>query len=230
MGNTVVLANGDVNFCCFSDTVVGNVNDTPFKEIWNNDTMRRIRSGLRDQELPQECRSTSCPIFRGDDNHIILTRMDGAYREQLTGTADPHGEKRLRFAGSCVRQRGGASSDGGSAIDFELDYEGDFVCVDLYLAVRGEDQSVRFLPRLETVPVPYRAGMRLPSDLPFSVHWPKERDPATLQPGKYDLCAAAFESGSHPNIASNCYWFTTTTLLVGEVQPERGQRVTRSVV
>ena len=230
MGNTVVLANGDVNFCCFSDAVVGNVNHTPLKEIWNNETMRRIRRGLRDQMLPPECRSTSCPIFRGDQNHVILTRMDGAYREQLTGTAAPHSKIRVGFARSRLSHFRSESSDGGPAIEFELRYEGGLVCADLFLAIRGEDRAVRFLPRLEEIPIPYRVGMRLPSDSPFSSRWPEKGDAAPWQPGKYDVCLAVFESGSHPNVASNCYWSTTTTLLVEEVQPGQSPIPTRSVV
>lgn len=230
MGNTVVLASGDVNFCCFSDAVVGNVNQTPLKEIWNNETMRRIRRGLRDQVLPPECQSTSCPIFRGDRNHIILTRMEGAYREQLTGTTDPHSKVRAGFARSCVRHSLPASSEAGPAIELELCYEGALVCADVYLAIRGEDRTVRFLPRLEEVPLPYRVGMRLPSDLPISLRWPEVGNVAEWKPGKYDVCGAVFESGSHPNVASNCYWSTTTTLFAGEVQPEQGPASARSVV
>ncbi len=220
MGNTVVLANGDVNFCCFSDAVVGNVKDTPLKEIWNNETMRRIRRGLRDQDLPPECRSSSCPIFRGDENHIILTRMEGAYREQLTGTADPHADIRAGCAGSSLKQSRIAPSDGGPAFDFDVHYEGAPVCVDLYVAIRGEDRVVRFLPRLEEVPIPYRVGVRLPSDLPVSVRWPMDGGVAGGQFGKYDVCGAVFESGSHPNIGSNCYWFATARLLAEDARPD----------
>jgi hypothetical protein len=228
MGNTVVLANGDVNFCCFSDAVVGNVRHTPLQEIWNNEAMRRIRRGLRDQVLPPECQSTSCPIFRGDQNHVILTRMDGAYREQLTGTADPHSGIRAGFGGSCIRLVPPASG-AGPAIELELCYEGGAVCADIYLAICREGRSARFLPRLEEVPFPYRVGLRLPSDLPFSLRWPEAGDLADWKPGRYDVCGAVFESGSHPSIASNCYWSTTTTLFVEEAQPDQPTSAGRGV-
>ena len=211
MGNTVVLANGDVNFCCFSDAVVGNVKEAPLKEIWNNETMRRIRRALRDQDLPPECRTSSCPIFRGDENHILLTRMDGAYREKLTRTEDPHALVRAGFAGSCLKENGGGAANA-AAFDFDLRYEGAAVCVDLYVAVRGDDRVIRFLPRHEEVPIPYRVGVRLPSDLPVSVRWSMDRAVAGGRPGPYDVCGAVFESGSHPNIGSNCYWFATARL------------------
>ncbi len=230
MGNTVVLANGDVNFCCFSDAVVGNVKHMPLKEIWNNETMRRIRRGLRDQDLPPECRSSSCPIYRGDANHIILTRMDGAYREQQTGTADPHAGIRAGFAGSRVKENRAASSEAGPAFELELCYEGAPVCVDLYVAIRARDQVVRFLPRLEEVPIPYRVGVRLPSDMPVSVRWRMDADGASGQPPEYDVCGAAFESGSHPNVGSNCYWFATARLLAGDPRLDQGSLADRNVV
>jgi hypothetical protein len=203
MGNTVVLANGDVNFCCFSDAVVGNVNRAPLGQIWNGDTMRRIRRGLRDQTLPPECRSPSCPIFRGDENHVLLMRMDGAYREQNVGAADPLSAIRAGFDGSGLCTSGPTAPSDGPAVELELRYDGSPVRADLYLAVRGEEGVTLFLPRLEAIPIPYRAGMRLPSDGPVSVRW------RSGAPGRYAVCAAVFESGSHPNIASNCYWSAT---------------------
>jgi hypothetical protein len=221
MGNTVVLASGDVNFCCFSDAVVGNVNRTPLLQIWNNETMRRIRRSLREQVLPLECESTSCPIFRGDQNHVILTRMEGAYREQLSGTTDPHAGVRAGFDGSSVRLVREASSGGPPAIELELRYQGSPLRADIYLAVRRADRSVRFLPRLEEVPFPYRVGLRLPSDLPFSLRWPEVRDAAAGNSGEFEVCGAVFESGSHPNIPSNCYWSATAALASEETQPEQ---------
>lgn len=228
MGNTVVLANGDVNFCCFSDAVVGNVKETPLRSIWNNETMRRIRRALRDQELPPECRSSSCPIFRGDEHHVILTRMEGAYREQLAGTTDPHAGKRSGFAGSRLSEDPGAPSQRRPAFELDLHYEGAPLCVDLYLAIRGEDGAVRFLPRLEEVPTPYRMGVRLPSDSPVKLRWPMEGDASCGRPGTYDVCGAVFESGSHPNIGSNCYWFATTRLFALDRQARGGSLVARS--
>ena len=207
MGNTVVLANGDVNFCCFSDAVVGNVKETPLKEIWNNDVMRRIRRVLRDQDLPPECRTSSCPILRGDQNHVILTRMEGAYREKMTGTSDPHAAIRAGFAGSGVELTVGGSKDA-TVFDFALRYTGAPVCVDLYIAVRGDDRTTRFLPRREEVPIPCRVGIRLPSDSPLSFRFSIEGG----RPGSYDVCGAVFESGSHPSIGSNCYWFARARL------------------
>jgi radical SAM protein with 4Fe4S-binding SPASM domain len=230
MGNTVVLANGDVNFCCFSDTVVGNVNQSPLSEIWNNETMSRIRRGLRDQVLPPECRSTSCPIFRGDQNHILLTRMEGAYRKQLAGTTDPHSGIRSGFSQSRLIDSPSASAGRGTSIELELRYEGAPVRADVYLAIQGEDRVVRFLPRLEEVPLPYRVGMLLPTDSPCSLRWPGDGTHSEWKPGEYEVCAAVFESGSHPNVASNCYWSIAVTLHVGKAQTHPGSTSGRRAV
>lgn len=210
MGNTVVRADGQVSLCCFSSAKVGNVNDTPLREIWNNDQMRRIRRSLRDQTLPPECRSPSCPIYRGDQNHFILTRMDGWYREQATGTADPLMAIRQGFVGSGMQTLPGGQSAASPGIEFVLRYAGTSVCVDVYLAIRGTDRLVRFLPRLESVPLPYRVGLHLSEDESFAVPWHPQGGPA-MPPGIYEVCIAVFGSGSHPTIPSNCYWNATVT-------------------
>jgi hypothetical protein len=114
-----------------------------------------------------------------------------------------------------------ASPEAVPAIDLELRYDGGEVRADLYIAVRGEDRAVRFLPRLEQAPIPFRVGMRLPADLPFSLRWPEDGRPAEWRSGRYEVCGALFESGSHPNVATYCYWSATTMLLVGPVPPER---------
>ena len=56
LGRAVVLSSGDVNFCCSSDAVVGNVNKEPLEEIWRGATMQGIRRSLAAQVLPPQCR------------------------------------------------------------------------------------------------------------------------------------------------------------------------------
>ncbi len=49
--STVVLADGSVSPCCFDydgKVIFGNVKDTEFKEIWNNDSFKRFRKKNRE--------------------------------------------------------------------------------------------------------------------------------------------------------------------------------------
>ena len=66
VGTVAILSDG-TNLCCYSSAIVGNVNRNSFVEIWNGPAMQNIRRELVEGRFPPECRSTSCPIFRGDE-------------------------------------------------------------------------------------------------------------------------------------------------------------------
>ncbi len=215
LGTSVVLSDGGVNFCCFSSAVVGNVNDKPFEQIWSGTAMQRIRRELTEQRLPHECQSTSCPIYRGDDLHYILGRMEGHNRFKVTGTHDPHLHVRQRLQGSELR----VSSDHLQTrevieVSVDLHCQGAPIVADLFVAIHPPDGVSRFFPNGEEYAVPCLADVKLCEDrtpLRLDALVPGDRLQIT---GNYQICAALFERGSNPNLLSNCYWSAVSTFTV----------------
>jgi hypothetical protein len=208
LGTSVVLSDGRVNFCCYSNAEVGNVNEEPFEQIWNGPLMQRIRHTLSEQRLPPECQCASCPIYRGDELNYLFDRMEGPNRFKATGTHDPHARIRERLQGSALRINKDEVRIGDSLeVSLELRYQGEPIVVDLFVGVRYPDGEIRFPPEFEGYPVPFKSsvnfdGERLP--LIFSVF-----DPCVIPfhaAGEYQICAALFETDSNPNLLSNCYW------------------------
>lgn len=212
LGNSVVLADGSVNFCCFSSAVVGNVNGSSFDEVWNGKAMQRIRKALANQVLPPECQSTSCPIYRGDDRHYVLDRMDGPNGFRATGNSDPHQAIRERLAGSVIRLTAAAKGTlPGVTIDFRVKEAP--VKADLFVALTGPDGKTVFLPDSEDYAVPFKCWLELcPQDEPQSIEISQPRSGAV--PGNYKLCAALFDCSQNPNLLSNCYWSSVAEMSV----------------
>lgn len=203
-GHLVVLSSGDVNFCCFSPARVGNVNEQSFDEIWNGATMRRIRRSLAHQEMPAECQTVSCPIYRGDENHFIRARIVGMHSEAFSGQKDAHRAIRAGLAKSSLTVAANADS-----ATMTLQYDGPPVYADLYVAIVREDSPARFLPTMEVTPIPFETGISL-QDL--AAGRSVGVDLSGRGSGSALLSVALFESGSRPNVLSNCYWAVTVPL------------------
>lgn len=197
VGYVPILSSGAVFYCCESPAVVGNVNETPFEEIWNNATMQRIRATLSNGELPPECRTPDCPIHRGDEIDWLLDRIQGANRAAKAGT-DPHRTIRERL-------------DGGISIDdrcgrpcfvLSLRLQGEPVAADLFVHLRCDGEAAFFAPERTPFPTPWGrisavASMRFELWTPA----PPMRD--------VTITAALFAAASDPNLATNCYWLTS---------------------
>ena len=214
LGNSVVLSNGDVNFCCFSDAVAGNVNQASFEQIWNGRGMQRIRSELIAQRLPAECRTASCPIHRGDTKDIIHQRMEGALARMLSGAPDP-ATVRERLCDvqlqAFVHRRGKETV---LRLSLAFGYCGDPLTADLFAGVRCADGLVRFLPNQEEYPVPFACALPLQVGGETSWELPLGVDAASGV-HEYALCIAMFEKDSNPNLPSNCYWSDCRTVSAG---------------
>jgi Iron-sulfur cluster-binding domain len=196
MGTVVVLSDGNVNFCCYSSAIVGNVHHQPLEEIWNGAEMVAIREELAAHRFPAQCRSMSCPIFRGDE----LTNLTSDFEPhsfRITGTPDPHRELRERLTGTGLREG-----------FLEIRYRGAPLKVDLFVAVQQADGGmIRFLPLLEEFAVPWEYGVELR----------EEASPARfkLPPWPGDarwINVALFATGTDPNRLSNCFWSEVQTL------------------
>jgi radical SAM protein with 4Fe4S-binding SPASM domain len=220
VGTSVVLSNGDVNFCCFSEAVVGNVNEEPFEKIWNGEAMQQIRRSLTDQHLPPQCQSSSCPIYRHDNFHYILRRMNGedsiASSEPPTADRYRHIRESLEGSSISVANRGLRVGDE-IELNIILQYHGVPLRADLFIAVRAPDGVHRFLPDAEDFAVPSQQAIELrdaQAPIRFSVRGSAECLPTA---GAYDICAALFAQDSNPNLRSNCYWSQVASFLVPSV-------------
>lgn len=58
---------GNVNVCCFNNTLLGNVGQSSVEKIWNNEKYQNIRRKLKENDFSCGC-SEQCPYvieFRG---------------------------------------------------------------------------------------------------------------------------------------------------------------------
>lgn len=220
LGGSIVMSNGAVNFCCFTSAVVGNVNERPFQEIWQGAAMQRIRQSLSDGQLPPECRTGSCPIFRGDDKHYLVERMNGA---NLVAT--PDGEMRTSEKIQALRQqlqgsslaveRPAAGRSQPMALRIELACSGEPLALDLFIAIDSAEGRRRFLPALEDYALPYACDLLCGRQSLSVTLDTDEGDGFFEAAGLYRVCAAAFLPGSNPSISSNCLWAGNLTVRLG---------------
>ena len=210
LGRSVILSDGAVNFCCFSDATVGNVHDQPLQKIWRGPKMRAIRESLVRQRLPPQCESTSCPIYRGDAHTYLIERMDGWFRRERTGTDDPQAAQRARLQASRL-DVSSPRIGRGEAIEVRasLECSRDRVIADLFVCVTFPDRRLRFLPDLTEYPLPLARRLELAPWLGTVVleclHRTNDR---SLPRGAYEMCAGLFALNSNPALLSNCYWTT----------------------
>jgi hypothetical protein len=212
-GNSVVLSNGDVNFCCFSDAVAGNVKQASFEQIWNGPVMQRIRSELIAQHLPVKCRTAACPIHRGDTSDLIHLRMEGALA-RLLGIPDPAAvrERLCDVELQAFVQRRGKETV--LRLSLAYSYSGGPLTADLFAGIRCADGLVRFLPNQEEFPVPFACALPLLEHGESSWELPLSFEAASGG-SEYALCIALFEKDSNPNLPSNCYWGDCRTVPAG---------------
>ena len=186
VGTVAVLSDGNVNFCCYSSAIVGNVNRTPFLEIWNSADMQRIRRELTEGRFPLECQSMSCPIYRGDAAYAIRPANGGVDHEQI-------------FRGA-IQQ-----TDDGQVV-LEVAYQGEPAKADIFVSVRLADGSLRFVPGNESYALPLAREIELREDA----------SPLRIalfdQTVVGELCVGIFAAGSDPTRIENCYWAETRTI------------------
>lgn len=215
-GTSVVLSDGSVNFCCFSGAVVGSVKEKPFEQVWNGSIMQDIRQSLSEQRFPSQCQSTRCPIYRGDDQHFILDRMGGQNSFKATGTHDPHKQVRERLQRSELQVNHKTVKPGDTlGVNLAIHCTGIPLVADLFIGIRCPDGAMHFLPNFEEYAVPFMSYMELNEDqAPQQIEVLAEPVDFFQAAGEYQICTSLFESGSNPNLQSNCYWSATTTIVL----------------
>jgi hypothetical protein len=210
LGTSVVLSNGNVNFCCFSDAIVGNVNEQTFEQIWNGARMRDVRRALSEQRLPTECQSTSCPIFRGDTAHYLIDRMNG--KDPARDGIEPSlvKERLRRSALSLSTDTVDIGETFGIAIN--LNWLGAPFFADLFVALARDDGLCLFLPDYDDYAVPFATEVELSeADGPLRIE--AQADTKFIEsPCAFKVCVALFRTGSNPHLVSNCYWCQTTVM------------------
>lgn len=216
LGGSVVLSNGDVYFCCFSGAKVGNVNEATFYDIWNGGIMQGIRQSLIEGQLPTECRSGSCPIFRGDDRHYLIERMNSPHMPpKADGTRELDDTiRQTRFGLAAVRlqlAKGGTAQN--PLFSVQLDLGCQDLVADLFVAVDGPTGRRVFLPGHDFA-VPYAVGVDCSRPLSLELDTQSLGD-FLEAPGLYRLCAALFEPSSNPNILAYCFWAGTESFRIG---------------
>ena len=208
LGRSVILSDGRVNFCCFSDAVVGNVNETPLLEIWRGPKMRAIREALTRQRFPPECQSHSCPLYRGDEHTYLLDRMDGRFRPFLSHSDDPHAAVRAELAGSRLafeRERAGPGER--LVATLTLEFTGHWIAGDLFAAVTMPGGAIRFLPDFCDYPFPLWRYVELAGPRGTVTRPVIDRVvDGSIAPGRYELCVALVAPDGNPNVANNCFW------------------------
>lgn len=209
VGTAVVLSDGSVNFCCFSDAAVGNVNQQPFEKIWNGHAMQRIRKTLAAGQLPIECHSTACPFYRGDKSHFIYERMDGSDQSMVPREYPPPAQARVQIRGSRLKIRKPEIRTGESCeFVLELQWCGAPGVADVFVGV-GLGQKMNFLPNFDAFAVPYLCEIKLAESKAPIIIKGRVRAEYLQVHGNYQLCAALFAPESNPYIQANSYWSDT---------------------
>jgi hypothetical protein len=203
-GKSVVLSDGNVHFCCFSDATIGNVHQVPYEQLWNGSQMQRIRQTLVQQQFPIECRSPSCPIYSQGHYNSIDSRMEGVGQQEVDS---PYSQIRDQLARTTLKvDRETARAGQSIAISLEIDFPGPPQWAQLYVALTYPSGEILFLPDAKSAAVPLMAIELAPSTtgLPdFQMSLPVT---SGTPHGRYELCAALFASSSSPGVLANCYW------------------------
>jgi hypothetical protein len=144
--------------------------------------------------------------------------MEGSHGFRATGTHDPHAQARKRLQRSELRVYPSDLRAGDSLeVSLEFFYQGGPLLVDLFVGIRCPDGVVRFLPDFEEYPEPLMTYCEFIEDRsPMRFNVIDQIPNCFKAAGKYQICAALFESGSNPNLVSNCYWSETKTIIFND--------------
>lgn len=201
LGNVTIAEDGNVQFCCYSPAFAGNVTERPFAEVWNGAVMQRIRSTLAAGDFPPECRTPSCPILRGDENHFIRERMEECttgWKEIVPvtcrGTIDL--PPRCRIGERLV-------------IDVGIEGAAPDAVVDVVAAFVLPDGSARFLPDLGTTPLPFEQGVAIGGGASQRLRLLDQVVSPGTGTGRHALLVALFAQDSSLLAATHCRFAMT---------------------
>jgi hypothetical protein len=190
-GTSVVLSDGRVNFCCFSDVVIGNVKQDTFEAIWTGPVMQEIRELLSKGIIPDACSKPSCPIFRGDQRTHLWEKMRGSYYSEDAPVRLELDSLRRSFASTFAEREQN---------QLVINVQATGVRKPVQLVVgQIAPKGFQFGPNLQAYPRPIgRLEMNEPHGL-------LRIDSSKFKPNE-PLFAALFDVDSNPNIDTNCFW------------------------
>ncbi len=88
-----VRPNGDVCMCCFSRTVMGNLEKQSLEEIWNGERYQYFRRHVNTAYLPEECKE--CPLKSVHGGRTERAESGNGSREAAGAGLLPAGERRV---------------------------------------------------------------------------------------------------------------------------------------
>lgn len=171
--------------------------------------MQNIRRALAAQELPAACRSTSCPVFRGDDLHYTKRRQ-----EENTSGDSSYEKQRLALRSTSLSLGTRAEPDEGIAFQLTIDSGKHAIKTDLFIAIRDPSGKLTFLPDWDSFAIPFQTSLDLEPSQPLFVSERISRSNLTSV-GSYSISAALFVANSNPNVAANCIWSRTISFVIG---------------
>lgn len=207
VGRSIIMSTGEVNFCCYSPVFVGNVREQPLEEIWNGSRMQQIRAALAKQQFPEECRTPTCPLWRGDRESFLLDRMRG-YTHSGRGPSEWVRAARAGLTGSLLEARSGSPPRLRLLLERNGLKHGERC--PLFVTVAKVGEAPLFFPEATLFPTPWPTKVCFPGshgatqvDLSRDVDWSK------FAPGPYRVDVALFEPNALPTDPSQCAWYRT---------------------
>lgn len=211
-GNAIIMSDGTVNFCCHSNGVAGNVNETPFEEIWNGEVMRGIRKELAAQTLPIICQTPSCPIHRGDTRHFLLDRSGRTSSNPMTIGQEVRAMVAKWFRASHLQARRTERFLRAPIVDLSvhIEYTGPHAfAADLLVGVASPGGPCLFVPSGRPAPEPVRYDIGLHHGSSHVIEIPSVKLAAS---GASEICAALFIANANPLAANQCLWAEVLTV------------------
>jgi hypothetical protein len=199
-GTSVVLSNGNVNFCCFSDSVAGNVYESSFEEIWNGQKMVHIRSELTAGRIPKDCQKLSCPIFRNDNLTHIKEKMYGRFHE-----SNPDGHKQLERMRASLMASSIHFNTTTNEFHVKISAADDGIAGDLYLAFESSEGHPIFMLEYDYYGVPFDRfiGTR---EKEYVVKLELSRLKKFSSESRIKFVSALFDLNSNCLVKENCLW------------------------
>ena len=77
LGRFCIKSNGDVVFCpCYLQMKIGSIREKNVKEIWNCETLKKMRKMFSEGDLPDVCKTQICSVVLTGSDDISFLGLD----------------------------------------------------------------------------------------------------------------------------------------------------------